>query len=226
MTSNVFDRLADHYDAWFDTPRGSAIFAAEVACLRRVMPRDISAWIEVGVGSGRFAAALGVNEGVDPSPAMLQKASARGIRTIVARAEKLPYASRSIRGILLVVTLCFLREPASALRESARVLAEDGELLVGIVPAESAWGEVYRLKGRAGHPFYSAAQFYTCPEVVAMAGRAGFEPAASASTLAVAPDAPLEALPVLDGIEPGCGFVGMRFVLRRPTRPPGAGTTR
>ena len=115
MSPSVFDTLAERYDAWFDTPRGSAIFVAELACVRKLMPRDTSGWIEVGVGSGRFAAPLGIREGVDPSSPMLQKAAARGIKTIAAEAENLPYASRSLQGILLVVTLCFLRERVKVL---------------------------------------------------------------------------------------------------------------
>ena len=216
MSSSVFDRLAQRYDAWFDTPRGSAILAAELACLRRLMPRDTSGWVEVGVGSGRFAAALGIGEGVDPSSPMLQKAAARGIKTIAAEAERLPYASRSVRGILLVVTLCFLSEPAIALREFVRVLKEGGKLLVGIVPSDSSWGEYYRLKGSQGHPFYSVAHFYTCDEVAEMAMSAGLQLLGAASTLPMGPDDPLEDIPVLEGVTPGCGFVGMLFGLRSP----------
>ena len=211
MSSSVFDRLSERYDAWFDTPRGSAILTAEVACLRRLMPRDTSGWVELGVGTGRFAAALGIDEGVDPSSAMLQKAAARGIRTIAAEAEDLPYDSRSLQGILLVVTLCFLTEPALALREFVRVLKEDGKLLSGIVPADSPWGEYYRLKGSQGHPFYSVARFYTCDEVTEMAVSAGFQLLGAASTLPMAPDEPLDDIPVLDGVAARCGFVGMLF---------------
>ena len=216
MSPSVFDQLAERYDAWFDTSRGSASLSAELACLRTLMPRDTSGWIEVGVGSGRFTAALGIGEGVDPSSPMLQKAVARGIRMIVAEAESLPYASRSLQGILLVVTLCFLSEPEVALRECARVLKEDGELLVGIVPSDSSWGEYYRFKGSQGHPFYSVARFYTCDEAAEMAMSAGFQLLGAASTLPMGPDEPLEDIPVLDGVCPECGFVGMLFGLHSP----------
>jgi len=216
MDSEVFDPLADRYDAWFDTPRGLAIFDAESDCLRMVMPHNRSGWIEVGVGSGRFAAALGVYEGVDPSVAMLQRAAARGIKTVRATAEDLPYSSQSVSGILLVVTLCFLDRPAQAISEFDRILREDGKLVVGIVPADSRWGEHYRLQAQAGHPFYSAARFYTSRDVTRMAEAAGFRLITAASALPMGPDEPLRESSVVGGAVPDHGFVALLFGKRPP----------
>jgi len=214
VSTNVFDSLADRYDAWFDAAEGSAIFAAEVQCLRRLLPQDLSGWVEVGVGTGRFAAALGVPEGIDPSAPMLERAEERGIRTRKATAERLSYPSASLDGILLVVTLCFLENPKRAMREFARVLKCDGQLLVGIVPADSPWGQFYRKKGQEGHPFYSVARFYTCQETKQLAASAGFEFVRAASALPKPPGEVLGDIPVLDRVG-GCGFVAMSFRLRQ-----------
>ena len=213
MTSEVFDRLADRYDAWFDSAQGSAIFKAEVQCLRRLLPRDLSGWVEVGVGTGRFAAALGIPEGVDPSAPMLEKAAERGVRTHQAKAENSPYPAASLDGILLVVTLCFLDEPEKAMREFARILKASGQLLAGIVPADSPWGQFYRRKGEKGHPFYSVARFYTCRETKQLAASAGFEFVRAASTLPMGPGEDLEDIPALEMIVDGCGFVAMLFLI-------------
>jgi len=211
MSQEVFDRLADHYDAWFDSARGTVLFRAEVECLERLMPADHSGWVEVGVGSGRFAQALEVLEGVDPSLPLLEMAAARGIRTVRAVAGNLPYGDDELKGILLVVTLCFLDDPERAMREFARVLKGGGQLLVGIMPSDSPWGEDYRRKGMQSHPFYSAAHFYTCTEVMELAASAGFQPIKAASTLPMGPDEELRSIPVLEGIMPSCGFVAMLF---------------
>ncbi|KPK65066.1 MAG: hypothetical protein AMK73_04075 [Planctomycetes bacterium SM23_32] len=211
MTTTVFDKLADHYDAWFDSERGAALFRAEVQCLERLMPADRSGWVEVGVGSGRFAQALGVREGVDPSLPLLEMARARGIRAVEGVAEELPYGTASQEGLLLVVTLCFLDDHDRAMQECARVLRPDGRLLVGFVPADSAWGQDYMRKGKKGHPFYSAARFYTSLEVLSIAGAVGFRLLNAASTLPMAPDEELGEMPASDGIIPGQGFVGMLF---------------
>jgi len=211
MSPTAFDRLAHRYDAWFDSAQGAAIFRAEVECLERLMPADRSGWVEVGVGSGRFAQALCVPEGVDPSLPLLQMAAARGIRTARGVAEDLPYEDNELEGILLVVTLCFLDDPERAMREFARVLQPDGRLLVGFVPADSAWGKQYMRKSKEGHPFYSVARFYTAREAVDTASAAGLRLMGAASTLPTGPEEELGQIPVLDGSVPGCGFVAMVF---------------
>ena len=214
MRRDVFDRKADRYDAWFDSPQGRAVFAAEVECLRKLLPPDTSGWVEVGVGTGRFSAALEIPEGIDPSGPMLEKARERGIRTRRGRAEDLPYSTGSVAGVLLTVTLCFLDDPEAGLSECARVLKPDGRILIGIVPAESPWGRHYREEAEQGHPFYSVARFYTCQETIELARAAGFEFAGAAGTLPMAPEDDLSEIPVLDGIADGCGFVGMLFTER------------
>jgi len=213
MTRGVFDRLAEHYDAWFDSARGAALFRAEVQCLERIMPADRSEWLEVGVGSGRFAQALGISEGVDPSPSLLGMARARAIKGIEGIAEDLPYGGDSLEGILLVVTLCFLDDPERAMHEFARVLRPGGRLAMGFVPADSAWGRHYMRKAREGHPFYSVARFYTCSQALDMATKAGFHMVRAASALPTRPDEESAELPIRDGIVPGWGFVGLSFVL-------------
>ncbi|MFW6044482.1 MAG: methyltransferase domain-containing protein [Planctomycetota bacterium] len=211
MSWEVFDRKADRYDAWFDSPEGSAIFSAEVECLRRLLPSDPSGWAEVGVGTGRFAAALDIPRGIDPSVPMLLKARERGIRTQQGRAEDLPYRTDSLAGILMTVTLCFLDNPESALIECRRVLEPGGKLVQGIVPAESSWGRHYQEEAEAGHPFYSVSRFYTCQETIELAEAAGFEFEEAASTLPRAPGEDLSEIPVMNGIVDGSGFVSIRF---------------
>ena len=224
MSYEPFEGLAERYDAWFDRPDGHALFAAEVACIKSLLPADLSGWVEVGVGTGRFAEALGVPEGIDPAGAMLNKAEQRGISTIQGKAEELPYRTASLDGILLAVTLCFLDAPEKAMREFARVLKKDGLLVVGIVPRDSPWGHFYRAKGRDGHPFYSVAIFYTCEEVKQLAASAGFTFVRATSTLAMGPDEQVEDPQLRDGVVPAWGFVTMVFrTLERMTQQ-GSGT--
>jgi len=54
-----FDSLASAYDAWFDG-EGKLIFAIEVKAFQEILPLLPKPWLEVGVGSGRFAQALGI----------------------------------------------------------------------------------------------------------------------------------------------------------------------
>jgi ubiquinone/menaquinone biosynthesis C-methylase UbiE len=152
-----FERLAERYDAWFDSEKGRRVFMVEANCIRDLLEEMPRPWLEVGVGTGRFAVALGVDEGVDPSPAVLRRAAQRGIRTRIGRAEEMPFGDGQVGVALLVVTICFLDDPRQAFEECRRVLRRDGYAVVGLVPKDSSWGNAYARKGNEGHPFYSVA---------------------------------------------------------------------
>ena len=86
----VFDSLVSDYDAWFEK-EGRLIFASEVEALRQVLPLLPEPWIEVGVGSGRFAKALGTDIGLDPSCKLLEMARCRGVSVFLGRGEEMPF---------------------------------------------------------------------------------------------------------------------------------------
>lgn len=176
MTSihNPFDQQAIAYDAWFDSTEGAELFTIELDCLQKEMGKLTGQWVEIGVGSGRFADALGVKTGVDPSPKMVKLAQARGIECCVGYAETLPFDNAIFDGVMLVFALCFIRDPLKAMVECSRVLKMGGKLVIGFIPADSPWGMVHQIKGKMGHVFYSAATFYTQVEVIALASNAGF----------------------------------------------------
>jgi len=175
MTSfeNPFDQHAIAYDAWFDSPEGAAMFAIELACLQRETGSIAGQWLEVGIGSGRFAEALGIGTGVDPSPQMVRLARARGIESCVGCAEALPFDNAFYDGVVMLFALCFLSNPLQAMREAHRILKQEGRLVIGFIPADSSWGLVHHMKGSAGHIFYAAATFFTQAEVIAIANNAG-----------------------------------------------------
>ena len=208
----VFDRISDDYDRWYDEPDGRMILQSELGCLRSICESFHGRWMEVGVGTGRFASGLGIAHGLDPSLPMLRIAGTRGLSVCAGMAEALPFPASSMDGLLLALTLCFLKDPEPPFKEFARVLRPQGTLLVGLIPAEGPWGRWYLRKKAEGHPVYSQARFYAVREVLALAGQAGLELAASASTLfrdpQERPDTPTE---TEFGIIPGAGFVGLLF---------------
>jgi ubiquinone/menaquinone biosynthesis C-methylase UbiE len=209
-----FEQLASRYDAWFDGERGRRIFPVEVACLRGLLAGVPRPWLEVGVGTGRFAAALGIEDGIDPSNAVLELARHRGVKVKRGVAEKLPCDDQSYGAVFMIVTVCFLAEPVQAFAECARVLKPGGSLIIGLVPKDSPWGKSYATKGREGHPFYSVTTFYTCQDVIDMAGAHGFALTEASSCLSERPDTEARQLqPPRSGIVGGAGFVGMRFSL-------------
>ena len=212
----AFQRMAKQYDAWYDSPKGKALFAVECACLRLALGKTPppQPWLEVGVGTGRFAVALGIEQGVDEAAEPLEWASKRGVCVRQGLAEQLPYADGTFGALFMVMTLCFVRVPLQALYESARVLRLDGSLLIGFVTYDSDWGRVYMQKASEGDLFYVSASFHTVKDVVALAANAGFYVSGRASCLLESPDddVNLYSDPCKE-ILPGAGFVALKLSL-------------
>ncbi len=174
------------------------------------MPLGPGARIEVGAGSGRFAAALGLDVGLDPARAPLRLAARRAVAVVQGVGERLPFGDRTFAAVVLVFTLCFADDPTALLDEARRVLAPSGRLVCGVVPLDSAWGRRYETQGRARHPFYQGAQFFTLAEHLRMLTSAGFVLTGAFSTLTQAPsDDPVEEV-VQNGLVPGAGFVALQ----------------
>lgn len=207
-----FDSIAEAYDQWFDSPEGRAIFRTELACLLSVSPQFGGRWIEIGVGTGRFASALGIQEGIDPSAPMLEIANRRGVHVTLGTAEQIPFPENTFDGILMALTLCFVNDAETALSECRRVLRPSGKLLLGIIRSDSPWGREYIRKAGEGHPIYSRAHFRTADETLKLVETSGFELTRAMSALFWRPDQkPPKKPPVKRGIASDAGFLGLLF---------------
>lgn len=219
-TAYLFERYADRYDAWYEGPIGRGAYRSEVRALAPLMARCPRPWLEVGVGSGRFAQALSVPFGVDPAHAPLRRAVQRGILGIQAVGERLPFREEAFGGVLLVVTLCFVEDPLVVLREAQRVLRPGGGLVLGLILAESPWAAHYQERARQGHPFYAVARFYRRGQVEEWLHGAGFAVEAWTSTLFQPPDrSEIREEEPRWGFYPEAGFVGI--LARKPVGPEG-----
>ena len=179
---SLFDDLATEYDAWFDKD-GSLIFFIEVQAFKSLLPSLPKPWLEIGVGSGRFAQALGIETGVDPSIKLVEMARERGINAFLGRGEKELFEEESFGTVFLIVTLCFLDSPLEVLKEANRILMPGGKIVLGLVLKESPWGQFYQRKKAKGHRFYKYATFYKYDEVAKLLEQAGFSIEQVISTL-------------------------------------------
>ena len=162
--SSLFDSLAESYDAWFEED-GKRIFAIEARAFQEVLTLLPKPWLEVGVGSGRFAQALGIETGIDPSANLLKMAKGRGLTVFRARGEERFFNKENFGTVFLIVTLCFVDSPIAVLREAHRILKPEGKIVLGLVLRESPWGKFYQIKKLEGHRFYKHATFYSYQEV-------------------------------------------------------------
>jgi SAM-dependent methyltransferase len=209
-----FDNLAGEYDAWFDN-EGSLIFSIEVQAFKLLLPTLPRPWLEIGVGSGRFAQALGIDTGIDPSGKLVEIAKSRGINALVGRGEEQIFDAESFGTVFLIVTLCFLDSPLDVLKEVKRILVPGGKLVLGMVLKDSPWGKLYQQKKDEGHRFYKYAKFYNCGEVVKMMFRSGFMGHSMISTLMQKPGEVKLAEEPEPGYYPDAGFTIITGVKRQ-----------
>lgn len=211
--NGLFDAYADSYDAWYDSPKGKSLLATEVACLQLLLGLFPRHYLEVGVGTGRFAAALGMEWGIDPSPRAIEKARRRGVKVILGNGEDIPFPEASFGAVLLAFTLCFVADTAKVMMEVWRVLIPDGGLVLGLLLKGTPWADFYARRGAEGHPLYRTAHFYSKEEAEILLKQNGFHIIAYRSTLFQEPGQEVyqEELPV-DRYVPGAGFVGIAAV--------------
>jgi SAM-dependent methyltransferase len=200
-----FDTLASSYDAWFEA-KGKSIFAIELQAFQEILPSLPKPWLEIGIGSGRFAQRLGIEFGLDPSIKLLEIARNRGINVFLGKGERPPFKKRSFGAAFLIVTLCFVDSPLEVLKGSNHILKENGKALLGLVLRESPWGHFYNIKRRGGHRFYRHATFYSYEEVVALLGKAGFSIEKVFSTLFQRPGVVEHMESPREGFYPDAGF--------------------
>ncbi len=172
MSDDIFERYADDYDSWFDEHQEE--YLAELSRIRQVLPPPDSRSIEVGVGSGRFAAPLGIRIGVEPSRALCRMADRRGIGVIRGRVEALPIRTESCSSVLFVTVICFLDDPGAAFREIHRILSQEGFLVTAFIERDGPIHRKYLLDGGKGR-FLSRARFYSQEDVCAFLSETGFD---------------------------------------------------
>jgi SAM-dependent methyltransferase len=168
-----FEQYAARYEDWFVKHRFA--YEAELRAVKAQLPEsENSISIEIGVGSGRFAAPLGIVLGVEPSAKMRAIAKRRGIEVIGAVGEALPFGNSTFEIALLVTTICFVDDLETAFNEAYRILKPDGCLVIGFIDRDSPVGRLYE-RHKEESVFYRVARFYTTEEVVSILEKTGFK---------------------------------------------------
>jgi ubiquinone/menaquinone biosynthesis C-methylase UbiE len=162
-----FDQTWQEYDQWYDEHQ--ALYQSELAALKMAVPSG--AGLEIGVGTGRFAAPLGVRFGLDPAINMLRVAKERGILAVQGLGESLPYKEEAFDFVQIVFVLEFVDQVFLFLNEAARTLKKNGALILGFIEKDSRWGRYY-----AQDPSHRA-HFHPPPvnEILAILKRIGME---------------------------------------------------
>ncbi|MCF7874046.1 MAG: class I SAM-dependent methyltransferase [Candidatus Omnitrophica bacterium] len=156
---SIFDREYKRYDSWYE--RNKFAYLSELNLLRELIPKKKKG-LEVGVGTARFAEELKTDFGIDPSFNMIKIAKERGIKCTVASGENLPFRNNSFDYLTMIITICFIDNPAKALWEAKRVLRKKGKIIIGFIDKMSFLGKFYQKKQS---PFYKQAKFFSIDSI-------------------------------------------------------------
>jgi len=166
-----FERYEGRYEEWFE--RNRFAYESELLAIRTLLPES-GEGIEIGAGSARFAAPLGIKVGVEPSGKMRELARDRGLEVVNGIAEALPFANSKFDFALMVTTICFLDNVEAAFKEAFRILKPDGCLVIGFIDKDSPIGKLYQ-QHKEDSVFYKLANFYSAEDVIFHLKRAGFK---------------------------------------------------
>lgn len=191
-----FDEHTLRYEEWF--VRNKFAYESELRAVRILLPMGDG--VEVGVGSGRFAAPFEVKLGIDPSIEMMKVAKKRGIETVGGIAEALPLRSSQFNFVLMITTICFLNSVEEGVKEAYRVLKHGGSLIIGFIDRNSPIGRLYQ-KHKEENVFYRVATFFTVDEVIASIKKVGFNNLSFAQTIFC----PLPEITTVEPVKKGYG---------------------
>ena len=192
-----FENHTDRYEAWFI--KNPFAYVSELHAVRELLPAGGNG-LEIGVGTGRFAAPLGIPLGIDPSRAMAGLSKMKGIEVTIGVAENLPFKDAEFDYVLMVTTVCFLDDMPLAFQEAYRVLKQDGSFLIGFVDKNSPLGRSYEQR-RNESLFYRDATFYSVDDLLRHLKAVGFSTFSFRQTLFNS----LEELLAPDPVRPGHG---------------------
>jgi ubiquinone/menaquinone biosynthesis C-methylase UbiE len=162
---------------------------SEIFALRTFVPANLGNLkaLEIGAGTGRFAAPLGIRYGLEPAKAMAEIAKKRGIQMVLGVAELLPFKRQSFDLVLIVAALSLFKDPIQALSEATGVLKPGGQIVIGILDRSSLHGDYYESGKKEGR-FSSGARFLSTVEVSGWLADLGFKEIKTCQTLYMQPE--------------------------------------
>lgn len=164
---DLFERQAQHYEAWYASPHGRRADQAETALLLHLLTDfpEARTVVEIGCGTGHFArmmASRGLRVlGLDRSQAMLRqmREHAPAIPAVLGDAHRLPFQNRAADLTVFITTLEFLEHPLIALSEAARI-ARQGMICL-VLNRWSLGGLSRRLGSQARSPILGQAHDFS-----------------------------------------------------------------
>lgn len=171
-------------EEWYD--KYPLVFRSKAEAIRMALPANIkSSGIEICLRKGKLAEALGITEGIEPSPELWQIASDRGIDVAYAEPEKLPY-KRSKYDFALMADISRINDLHLSIKEVRRVLKPGGVLIIAFIDSNGNLGRFFEALKFYG--YRKDQKFYSVERVLNEIKRAGFKNIKISQTIFHDPD--------------------------------------
>lgn len=180
--STIFNKYYKQYDAWYE--KNKYAYLSELEAIKKVLPKS-GRGLEIGVGTGRFAHPLGITIGIDPAKNMIKIARQRGVDVLAGSGESLSFKNTTFDYVVIIITLCFVKDPSKVLQETNRVLKKHGKVIICIIDKNSFLGKYYLKKKSI---FYHRAHFFSAEELTELLKTMGFNITSHYQTMFTFPD--------------------------------------
>lgn len=173
----LFDKSADTYDEWCQTPLGHFVDQLEKDLLIKLaQPKASEVALDVGCGTGIYSLELakyGLDViGIDISSKMLKQAQNKAsqakheITFLEGDFHHLPFEDEHFDLVFTNITMEFATQPKQVVSEAMRVLKKGGRFIAGFIGKNSPWGKMYQQKGRNDeNSVFRNACFFTTEEI-------------------------------------------------------------
>lgn len=166
-----FERFPFKYEQWFI--KNEYAYKSELLAIKSQLPKSKNG-VEIGIGSGKFSAPLGIKLGVEPSSKMRMLSKRKKIDLIDSISENLPFKNSAFDFVLMVTTICFVDDIEIAFQEVFRILKQEGIFIVGFIDRDSKIGKYYE-QHKKSSVFYSIADFYSVNKVLSFLKKVNFK---------------------------------------------------
>ena len=169
----IFDKMAENYDRWYETPVGAAVDRMEKRAFLKVLePKVGERLLEVGSGTGHWSVwfrSLGLKvTGLEIAPKMVAVAQNKiggstlneGTQFLRGDACRLPFRDGSFDIAAAVTALEFMPEMLLALDEMWRCTRAGGRMVVGVLNRRSFFARQRRREAETRKTVFSEAHFF------------------------------------------------------------------
>ncbi len=158
---NSFDYAATKYEQWFQ--KNYELFKSELKAIQNLIEEDLWEALEIGVGTGVFAEALNIKEGIEPSKEVAKYALARGVNVTISSIEEFK-TEKKYNSIFMITVDSFIKNLERVFKKIHNMLTNSGCIYLVILDRESPLGKIYN-ENKEQDENYKYANFHSFDEV-------------------------------------------------------------